>query len=547
MVTGGRQYLGELPPPATDTGRPTDSETIRDKTVAAVEQLFAPDSAFLRLLDVASSEYLLVVEMPTRKAQSFLRYDAPVIPSRSHDLRARNTLARWASFRHEFTVRYATLIPRAVNSYHVTVEVPPEIQVRRFFLTSDVDSPALRSLAADMYAVADRYDELRRVAPKLLELELQGIASRLAEFGRRRQHDLESFKAYIEERYALFSSRPPHFPVRPAPSSPTAGAGLTLDQPIVTRLDRFAARYEADHFRKLADGLVTGATLDRLATELVEAEMDQDIHVDNDPRENAGHAQWQRRPFGADRRSVEPVTSTVYIARSCSGWSPCCCCSCSSGWTPRARRSSDGGGCRSTGRARPGWSPSSGADPSGAGNGSAPSSPPSGATTMTSPALRHPALAAVAARVASSGSPAVRFDVAQIDPDAAAPTTDVVPPTAPDRVATETLAFHVAGVGFQVHTWTPDTPSKQLDGVAASRIAVRQHESNGHGPSRGMFAGSVVINPDFLYDAEHSVEILLTLSYEPWRPTYADSLMITLAYQGITAAAAADSSDSGGA
>jgi hypothetical protein len=36
--------------------------------------------------------------------------------------------------------------------------------------------------------------------------------------------------------------------------------------------------------------------------------------VDNDPRENAGHAHWQRRPFGAEQQSVEPVSATVYMA-----------------------------------------------------------------------------------------------------------------------------------------------------------------------------------------------------------------------------------------
>jgi hypothetical protein len=152
---------------------------------------------------------------------------------------------------------------------------------------------------------------------------------------------------------------------------------------------------------------------------------------------------------------------------------------------------------------------------------------------------RHPALAAVAARVATSGTPAVLFDITHDDPETGQPPADVVPPTARERPATETLAFHVAGVGFQVHTWTPVTPSKQQEGVAASRIAVHQPETNGHGPARGTFAGSVVINPDFLYDVEHSVEILLTLDPDPWRPTYADSLMITLAYQRMTAAAAA--------
>ncbi|HEX6355539.1 hypothetical protein [Actinophytocola sp.] len=314
LVTGGWPRVGALPPPAADSGRPTDSEIIRDKAADAVTQLFAPDSPFLRLLDIAASEYLLVVEMPTHKAQAFVQYEAPVIPARSKHLGPRNVLARWMSFRHEFTVRYATLIPRAVNSYHVTAEVPPEIQVRRFFLTTDVDSPALHSLVADMRAVADNYASLQQVAPKLLELELQGIASRLAEFGRRRQRDLESFRAYIEERYATFASRSPRFPTRHDTTTPTGDTGLGLDQPIVTRLERFANLYEADYFRKLADGLMPPDALRRLAAELEATQVDQDIHTDNDPRENAGHAQWHRRPFGGDPGSVEPVTSTVYMA-----------------------------------------------------------------------------------------------------------------------------------------------------------------------------------------------------------------------------------------
>jgi hypothetical protein len=314
MVTRGRPSFGALPPPPADSGRATDSDIIRDKAAAAVTQLFEPDSPFLRLLDIASTEYLLVVAMPTSKAQVFVQYEAPVIPSRSKHLRPRNALVRWMSIRHEFTVRYATLIPRAVNSYHVTAEVPSEIQVRRFFLTTDVDSPALQSLVADMRAVADNYETLRLVAPKLLELELQGIASRLAEFGRRRQRDLETFREYVEERYATFSSRPVRFPPRPDTTAPTADTGLVLDEPMVARLERFANLYEADYFRKLAEGLLPGDTLLRLAKELEDTQVDQDIHVDNDPRENAGHAQWQRRPFGADPGSVEPVTSTVYMA-----------------------------------------------------------------------------------------------------------------------------------------------------------------------------------------------------------------------------------------
>jgi hypothetical protein len=162
---------------------------------------------------------------------------------------------------------------------------------------------------------------------------------------------------------------------------------------------------------------------------------------------------------------------------------------------------------------------------------------------MPSTGLQHPALAAVAARAASAGSPAVFFDVTHFGLDSstgagadAAPPAGVTPPTAKDRVATETLAFSLAGTGFQLHTWAPATPSKPIEKVTNSRIAVSPHESDGTGTSRQLFSGSVVINPDFLYDAAHSTELLVTLDYAPWQPDYADSLMIALAYQGMLAA-----------
>jgi hypothetical protein len=298
LIDNGGQHP-ELPADHARRNRKTDSESIRERADQALAQLFPPDSAFLRLLEIASSEYLLVTEVPTVNPQVFLQFDAPVMPARANRRRS----ALWGLVpEHEFTVRYQTVIPRAVNSYHVTIEVPPEIQVRRFFLTSDVDEPALRSLVNDIRAVADEYDELNGVSPKLLEQELQSIASRLAEFGRRRHRDLASFKAYVEDCYTIFTNRQPPFPVKDPGELP------------VTWLSEFAQKYEADHYRKLADGVFTAGVLRRIADQLEHADMDQDLYVDNDPRDNAGHAHWRRRPFGADPQSVEPVEANVYIS-----------------------------------------------------------------------------------------------------------------------------------------------------------------------------------------------------------------------------------------
>lgn len=160
---------------------------------------------------------------------------------------------------------------------------------------------------------------------------------------------------------------------------------------------------------------------------------------------------------------------------------------------------------------------------------------------MPSTSRLHPALAAVAARAASAGSPAVLFNVSHFGVGngsvAPLPSTDIAPPTEQDHVATETLAFHPAAAGFQVHTWAPETPHKPVGGVSISRIAVGPQVDE-RNLACHLYGGSVVINPNFLYDPAHSTEILLTLGYETWQPDYADSLMIARVYQGVAAAAA---------
>jgi hypothetical protein len=162
---------------------------------------------------------------------------------------------------------------------------------------------------------------------------------------------------------------------------------------------------------------------------------------------------------------------------------------------------------------------------------------------MPSTSRQHPALAAVAARAASAGSPAVLFNVTHFGAyDTAAPPappTDIAPPTEQGLVATETLAFHPAGAGFQVHTWAPQTPHKPVSGVSISRIAVSP-QIDERSLACQLYGGSVVTNPNFLYDPAYSTEILITLGYETWRPDYADSLMIAEIYHGVADAAAAD-------
>ncbi len=294
-------------PGAGTSDRVTHSAQIRQAAEDAVRALFDDGSPFPALLEIASTEHIVLAEVADLRSEVYLTYEAPLIPAvgaRGAGQQARR-IARGAI--DEFTVEYRTIIPRAVDSYHVTIEVPPEISIRRFFLASDVDGPALDALRADMDAVADASGELSAISPKLLELELQSIASRLAEFGRRRAADL----AAVESRMPI-PARAAAARDGQARAAGSAGELLVGATRPVDALATFAQRYEADGFRKLAGGSLTPDALHTLADELLAAQVDRDVVLDNDPRDHAGHAHWRRRPFGTGDPSSEPVTVTVH-------------------------------------------------------------------------------------------------------------------------------------------------------------------------------------------------------------------------------------------
>ncbi len=179
IENGGHLGTHHLSVPEPGVSR---SVQIRQTAHEAVDILFAtPDNPFLSLLEMVSSEHLLVVEVDASQDHAVLRYDAPVLPALESDTQGSRYAARrwrppsWASLEHEFTVTYETVIPRAVNSYHATVEVPEELRVRRLLMTSDNDAHAVRMLR-DMHALARQYESLKADAPDVLELELQAIA-----------------------------------------------------------------------------------------------------------------------------------------------------------------------------------------------------------------------------------------------------------------------------------------------------------------------------------------------------------------------------------
>ncbi|TDP92132.1 hypothetical protein [Labedaea rhizosphaerae] len=139
----------------------------------------------------------------------------------------------------------------------------------------------------------------------------------------------------------------------------------------------------------------------------------------------------------------------------------------------------------------------------------------------------YPALAAAAARVATAGSPAVSFTVTHFGSGAGS--TAIAPPGEEHGIATETLSFYLADLGFRLHTWPSRLPTLPPGGATVRRV--RTPEDNTR-----IYSGTVAINLDFLYDTARGSEILLTISHDRWRADYRDTLMLARAYQAMTAA-----------
>jgi hypothetical protein len=254
------------------------------------------------------------VDAPAENSHIFIYYDAPVLPAQARTLRRKIMPPSWAALNNELTVQYQTVIPRTIKSYHVTVSVPEEIRIRRLFMTTDVDSSAVQALIADMVAVAKEYRNLEAASQRLLEQELQSIASRLAELGRRRMRDLELFKTYLRGCYSLFSQRHPRFRMPIRRGGPTkALRRLASASRLVSHLARFAELYETSRFQDLSKDCLDKKTLERLVGRLPIFDLDKDLNIDNDPREHSGHVHWDRRSFGPGPQSVEPINARVYL------------------------------------------------------------------------------------------------------------------------------------------------------------------------------------------------------------------------------------------
>ncbi|GIF23747.1 hypothetical protein BJ973_004358 [Actinoplanes tereljensis] len=317
LVMVGSPVGPRMHTPLDHADLPGTSHPVRDLALLGLDALF-PDAGgdrllipFARLLQLATRQYILVAQLGLDRPRRFLSWEAPLLPAQHRPAPLQTLAKNVLPVNREFVVEYETEIPRSVKAYHLTLEVRQEISVRRFLMASDVDEEFVEVLAQDLESVARRAERLGD-HHKLLELEMQGIASRLAELGRRRLVDLASYEAYLAR-----------LPIPVGPGSVPPPPRLTADQVIAALsagdcsldvLAAFCAHYAADRMQHLARSGLAGPALLNIAAGLRAAQVGRDVTTDNDPREHGAHAHWRRPSVELSPQSTEPVRVFAFMA-----------------------------------------------------------------------------------------------------------------------------------------------------------------------------------------------------------------------------------------
>jgi hypothetical protein len=337
--------LGANPDENSETSDSDDQmSSVRATALDILERIDAESGfPFFELLTVAVRDQIIMVMANSEQLTGYYSYKAPLIPAKLH-MRAvngnnqhihspmssgfANRLKRfWQRIPTygEFRVEYDTLIPRNLNSYHVAFEVPEEISVRRFVLTTNADQASTRSLVNDLRALANLTPTLRGRGDsgKVLHvLELEDVLARVAHLGRRRRMNLVNYVAYVQELYAQFS-----YALPPKVRTWLDRAVLLDAQHVVEEIKKskgsvavlssLAVLHEqgklVQHLRSEFLSEV-GKFLRGLARYLESADLGWDVTVDNDPRENGAHAYWRNVRTGMGPQSNQPVRARVQLA-----------------------------------------------------------------------------------------------------------------------------------------------------------------------------------------------------------------------------------------
>lgn len=300
LVQDGRRHWPEEPPVPPADRRPSLA-------------LMDLPPGFYELLHMLTTEQVLVVRLPARRPQNRITYQAPELGAVAR--RRVSAPGRYLSAR-EFTVSYVTTVPADVDSFHVTLLVPEHMEVRRMIMGTDADGDAIAVLERDVRDHAAYFPASGDGDGEdgLAAFEYLSIRARLEELGRRRLEDLAEYQEYMRTLHQRLGYRAPRWRRRPTARRATLRevvAEARSRHAAVSALGRLAA---AEHARMADEGPDRPAVMTALADEMRTGDVGTDLHLDDDPRENAGHVQWRRHGAGLGLVGERQVTARVHVA-----------------------------------------------------------------------------------------------------------------------------------------------------------------------------------------------------------------------------------------
>jgi hypothetical protein len=274
-----------------------------------------PRHTFLDLVQMLTRDQVVVAEFPPDLGRTRVSYRAP-------ELRAtpRPRLSWLTDRPGEFRFRYDTRVPGDVDSFHVRLEVPGELEIRRFVVVSEADQRAALVLRADVGRLRHHVDPrttgpalvgMRLPDPALLSYELRSIRSRLAELARRRADDLRRYDSYVKQA--------------PGPDHTSADQLnlrrlLASDKPFVEAASRLGVEDPTGGRRDSdLDLPELSELLHELERRMDDVDLGLDLGTDNDPSETAGHVQWRRQASGLEAPRDPSVQATVLVTLNDAG------------------------------------------------------------------------------------------------------------------------------------------------------------------------------------------------------------------------------------
>jgi hypothetical protein len=292
---------GDLP-----TESPASADELSIRTIARNYLLnmdAGQSSHYAELLRAACREYILIVMVPADESHHFLTYETPLIPAVRSSTARRRAWRALLPFSTEFTVDYVTQIPRSVASYHVTIDVPEEIDVRRFILSSDADDVVVEDLGNRIHALTTPVDGAR-FDEALAAAERREVEAMLRVLGRRRHLDVHGFDYYLKNRDLLHRRLRGNLRSDKESQAPQVSDLRTVkDLPL----------NEAD-IGSHSSNTPPPLTLAQIGKWITSHKLGLDVSTDNDPRENGAHAQWRPVALGFGHPSLEPVEARIFLA-----------------------------------------------------------------------------------------------------------------------------------------------------------------------------------------------------------------------------------------